>query len=118
LTSSVFVRKFEQTKKSSMETNKTWRINGTEFPALEMKTIACLMLGLTRQEVGECLCKSEASVKGYLIKIYDKTRLRKMSSVLLAMHEAGFDRKGCFKGEQMLSAEEMERAKSMLPPAL
>jgi DNA-binding CsgD family transcriptional regulator len=101
-----------------METKKTWYIKTSPFKHMEMKTIACAVMGLQHQQMADCLHRSVPCVKFNLSKVYGKLEVNSLHLLALMALTKGFDRNGLYKGEQLLSPEEQRLANLLRPPHL
>lgn len=101
-----------------METSKTWRIYLVRYNDSEMKTLACVVLGLNHQQIADCLCRSKSCIKNNLTLVYGKLEVNTIHRLALVALRIGFDFRGYYKGEQVLSVAEQTAAEKHKIPHL
>ena len=79
-----------------------------------MKVIACRLLGLGCKEAADCICRGHNSVKAYLKQIYLRLDIDCVQQLVTKALDAGFDKQGNFKGQPVLTPDELQRAQQFL----
>ena len=97
-----------------MTPQKTWRLNGIPFKDCEMKTIALRIMDLTYEQIGDCLCRSKHTIHTYIENIHLKLEVHHVQGLVVKAINAGFDDKGHYKGEPVLTPDELERAQKFV----